>query len=164
MAGQKAGTGDSQTELDILDLADRDYHPSPDWPKNAYDRGIFRPERTLCPKDSYSGFINFRNERRKKDEKYKKENPGRGLMFSIIKHMPKKSLYRCASQWCIIKTSLRTALVVGTVLAFINHYESILALNFRPMEIVQIIITYFIPFTVATYAAARHAQRTEGDN
>jgi hypothetical protein len=77
--------------------------------------------------------------------------------------MPRKNLYHCASQWCIIRTSLRTALIVGTILALINHYESILALNLGPAEIVQIVVTYLVPFVVATYAAARHAQRTEED-
>ena len=53
------------------------------------------------------------------------------------------------------------ALLVGTVLAVINHYEGIFSLSLTQMEIFQILITYLVPFVVATCAVAKHAQELE---
>jgi len=72
--------------------------------------------------------------------------------------MPKRTLFYYTKHPLILKTSLKTALFVGTILAFINHGESILAFKLNFMQIIQIITTYSVPFLVATYAAAKHAQ------
>ena len=48
--------------------------------------------------------------------------------------------------------SVRTALVVGTLLGIINHYPALLALSVPPTEALQIVVTYLVPFSVATYA------------
>jgi hypothetical protein len=61
----------------------------------------------------------------------------------------------------ILRTSVKTALLVGTILAAINHYEAILAWSFTATQKIKIAITYLVPFSVATYAAARHAQRLQ---
>ncbi len=47
--------------------------------------------------------------------------------------------------------SIKTALVVGTVLGLINHYPAILAWSVPPQELFQIVLTYLVPFSVATY-------------
>jgi hypothetical protein len=47
--------------------------------------------------------------------------------------------------------SIKTALVVGTILAFINHWMDILSGQFSPRWIVPMLITYLVPFMVATY-------------
>lgn len=44
-----------------------------------------------------------------------------------------------------------TALVVGTILILINHYETILALEF-PSPI-KIFLTYLVPYCVTTWGA-----------
>lgn len=72
--------------------------------------------------------------------------------------MAKKTLLQCAQDPHILRNSFMTALFVGTVLAFINHAESILAWNLSSSEIIQILITYCVPFLVATYAAAKNAK------
>jgi len=61
----------------------------------------------------------------------------------------------------ILLTSVKTALLVGSVIACINHFEAIFTWTFTPVQRMKIAITYLVPFSVATYAAARHAQRTE---
>lgn len=60
----------------------------------------------------------------------------------------------------ILKTAVKTALVVGTILALINHSDSIVALDLNATQWLQILITYFVPFIVATYSAAKHEQCT----
>ena len=47
--------------------------------------------------------------------------------------------------------SIKTALVVGTILAFINHGQQILSGNFSLSWIIPMLITYLVPFSVATY-------------
>ncbi len=47
--------------------------------------------------------------------------------------------------------SIKTALVVGTILAFINHGQQFLSGNFSLSWIIPMLVTYFVPFSVATY-------------
>jgi hypothetical protein len=57
----------------------------------------------------------------------------------------------------IFHTAIKTSLVVGTILALINHYDSIITMSLGGTQIIQIILTYFVPYSVATYAGTRHA-------
>lgn len=70
-----------------------------------------------------------------------------------------KSFWRHCGNPHILYTSAKTALVVGTILALINHFEAILAWQFTTVQVMKIAITYLVPFSVATYAAAKHAAR-----
>ena len=47
--------------------------------------------------------------------------------------------------------SIKTSLVVGTILALINHYPALVNWSLPPAEAVQIVVTYLVPFSVATY-------------
>lgn len=60
--------------------------------------------------------------------------------------------------------SLKVALIVGTVLAFLNHYDSIISETVNATTIFQIIMTYAVPYSVATFGSAmqgRHMELTE---
>jgi hypothetical protein len=55
-------------------------------------------------------------------------------------------------------TSVKVALVVGTVLGLINYGDRIfLRHDMRPADWIKLGLTYFVPFCVATYGAARFA-------
>ena len=58
------------------------------------------------------------------------------------------------------RRALRVALVVGTVLAVINHYDRLLAGTLDLAAWVKIALTYLVPYAVSTHAAvgAIHAQ------
>jgi len=47
--------------------------------------------------------------------------------------------------------SIKTALVIGTILAIINHGQELLTDHFSPQWVVPMLITYLVPFIVATY-------------
>ncbi len=47
--------------------------------------------------------------------------------------------------------SIKTALVVGTILAIINHGQELLTGHFSPQWVIPMLITYLVPFSVATY-------------
>jgi hypothetical protein len=47
--------------------------------------------------------------------------------------------------------SIKTALVVGTILALINHGQDMLSGQFSWHWMLPMLITYLVPFSVATY-------------
>ena len=61
---------------------------------------------------------------------------------------------------CVIR-SLKIALFVGTILAFLNHYDSIFSGTVDATGFFQIIITYAVPYSVATFGSAMQARRID---
>jgi 6,7-dimethyl-8-ribityllumazine synthase len=61
---------------------------------------------------------------------------------------------------CVLR-SLKVAAVVGTILGAVNHYDAILSGTFNTMTLVQIAITYLVPFSVATFGSAMEARHIE---
>jgi len=51
--------------------------------------------------------------------------------------------------------AIRIALVVGTILGIINHYDMFLSGNYETSRIVKILITYLVPFSVSLYSTTR---------
>ncbi len=47
--------------------------------------------------------------------------------------------------------SCKTALVVGSILAVINHGQEMLSGQLSPRWIVPMLVTYLVPFSVATF-------------
>jgi hypothetical protein len=69
------------------------------------------------------------------------------------------SLHRLACESGIYRRSSRVALVVGTLLNLINQPEALLGLVFfdfhgiERLDVTKALLTYAIPFLVATYGA-----------
>ena len=61
---------------------------------------------------------------------------------------------------CVVR-SLKVALFVGSVLVVINHFDSILAGSVSVSIMAQILVTYAVPYSVATYGSAMQARRME---
>ena len=61
----------------------------------------------------------------------------------------------------VVVRALKLAVVVGTVLAAINHGDKILALALNAGDAVKIGVTYFVPYCVSTISSvgAIRAQR-----
>lgn len=51
--------------------------------------------------------------------------------------------------------SIKTGLVIGTLLALINHGQEFLAGQFTLHQIIPILLTYLVPFAVATFGQVR---------
>ena len=71
------------------------------------------------------------------------------------------------SRVCVLR-ALKVALVVGTVLAVINHYDAILARTLGATTILKMLVTYAVPYSVSTFSSAMqgihmelHDQKTE---
>ena len=62
-----------------------------------------------------------------------------------------------ASEWQRIRDpkvaglALRVALVVGTILNLINHFDLLLGASLTPGTLVQIGLTYVVPYCVSTH-------------
>ncbi|MEH6581761.1 MAG: nitrate/nitrite transporter NrtS [Halioglobus sp.] len=62
----------------------------------------------------------------------------------------------------VVSNALRVALIVGTILALINHGGKIFALSLTTESLLKILLTYFVPYCVSTYSAVKALQaRTE---
>ncbi len=53
--------------------------------------------------------------------------------------------------------SIKIALFVGTILALINHFDAIFNGTFNRTNTLQILLTYLVPYCVATYGSVSHA-------
>lgn len=53
----------------------------------------------------------------------------------------------------VVTTAIKLALIVGTVLALINHGPSMMRFSLSIENILQILVTYLVPYSVSTYSA-----------
>ena len=58
----------------------------------------------------------------------------------------------------VVLTALRVALFVGTVLALINHGSALLAMALSREQVLQIALTYVVPYGVSTYSSVKIPQ------
>lgn len=71
-----------------------------------------------------------------------------------------RSWIATACEPAVVRRSLRVALVVGTLLVAINYGDRALAGALGPADWVKMLLTYCVPYGVATFAAVqaiRHA-------
>ncbi len=71
------------------------------------------------------------------------------------------SLFRHAIDKVCVCRSVKIALVVGTINALITQYDAIFNRAVTSTNIVQIVLTYMVPFGVATISSAFQARRDE---
>ena len=68
---------------------------------------------------------------------------------------------RLATQARVVHNATKVALIVGSILALINHGPSIMSLSLESTAILQIAATYLVPYSVATYSAVKMIQLSE---
>lgn len=67
--------------------------------------------------------------------------------------------FACATQRHIVIFALKMASVVGTILMFINHGEEIIFGTLKLIDIVQICLTYTVPYSVSTYSSVNSERK-----
>jgi len=72
-----------------------------------------------------------------------------------------KLFFKHAKRRDCINNSIKAALIVGTLLAVINHYDGIFMGTLDATEVFQILLTYLVPYSVATYGFATNARNSE---
>lgn len=65
--------------------------------------------------------------------------------------LPRKNALKRTFSWPAVKRSLIVALVVGTILNVINQGGALV--GDEPIVIWRLILTYFVPFAVASYGS-----------
>lgn len=58
----------------------------------------------------------------------------------------------------VVISAIKVALVVGTLLALINHYDKLATLSFSRSDISKIFLTYLVPYGVSTWSAVKALQ------
>lgn len=74
---------------------------------------------------------------------------------------PRRSWVATAREPAVVRRSLRVAAAVGTLLVAINYGDRALAGHLGPADRVEMLLTYLVPYGVATYAAVQ-AIRSRG--
>ena len=54
--------------------------------------------------------------------------------------------------------AFKVALVVGTILVLINHLDAFIAGEVGTGRVLQMFLTYFVPYGVSTYSSVRALQ------
>jgi len=61
----------------------------------------------------------------------------------------------------VVLTSVKVSLFVGTALALINHYPTLVSGSIDLGSIVRILVTYMVPYLVSTYSAVKATTNSE---
>jgi len=72
-----------------------------------------------------------------------------------------KSLLRYAIDNACVYRSVKIALVIGTINALVTQYDAVFHGTLTPTNIFQIMLTYMIPYGIATVSSALQARRNE---
>ena len=76
---------------------------------------------------------------------------------------PVKAFLTAALQRDTVATSARVAVVVGSILALINYGDRLFVRHdMRGADWAKLLVTYCVPYCVATYGAAKYALRHSG--
>ena len=65
------------------------------------------------------------------------------------------SFAKAASRPDILRRSLKVSVVVGTALTLINHGDKLISSGAEPGDVLRILLTYAIPFSVSTWASVQ---------
>lgn len=72
-----------------------------------------------------------------------------------------KSFLQYSLEKDTVKRSTKIALVVGTILALLNHYHEIIDLDVSLTAALQMLLTYLVPYSVATYGQVSGKRQRE---
>ena len=62
-------------------------------------------------------------------------------------------LFQIATRRDVVMRALKVALVVGTLLVVINHFDALWSGEITGARLGQIVLTYFVPYAVSTYSS-----------
>ncbi len=65
---------------------------------------------------------------------------------------PDPSFLQLAFSADVLSRALKVALVVGTLLAVINHADAVWAGAFSMKNLIQVLLSYLVPYAVSTYS------------
>ena len=72
-----------------------------------------------------------------------------------------KSWLAVAFEASVLKRALKVAAVVGSILAVINHGDTIITGHVTLKHWVQVALTFLVPYCVSTYAAVQAIRQSK---
>jgi uncharacterized peroxidase-related enzyme len=64
-----------------------------------------------------------------------------------------------------VKRAFRTAIIVGIILNFINHYQAFITLSFNNINLPMVLLTFMVPYMVSTFSSvAANNSLNKGEN
>jgi len=70
-----------------------------------------------------------------------------------VTRQPDKSFIQLATLSSVRNRALVIGLIVGTILALVNHVDAALDGTFTTRNAIQILVTYLVPYGVSTYSS-----------
>ena len=72
-----------------------------------------------------------------------------------------KSFFQNAASKACVYRSVKIALVVGTVNGLITQFDAVFQRSLTLTNVIQIVLTYTVPYCVATFSSAMQARYDE---
>lgn len=69
------------------------------------------------------------------------------------------SFFNIALRKSVVKRAIKIALVVGCILALINHGDRIIFQNMKPLDWFKILLTFCVPYCVSTVSSVLAIKR-----
>ena len=69
--------------------------------------------------------------------------------------MSTASFFELATSRPIVIRALKVSAIVGSILAFINHGDTLIAMNLDAGRFFKIALTYCVPYCVSTYSSVK---------
>jgi len=79
----------------------------------------------------------------------------------VVLNSDNQTWWKIAFRAEVVKRSAKTSLIVGTLLAFINHGDALLAFDMPIDRIIKMALTYLVPYLVSTSASIGAIQHHE---
>lgn len=69
--------------------------------------------------------------------------------------MSHESFFSLAFSRKVFPSAIKVTVLVGTILAFINHGEKIMSMSLSAEDTIRIALTYIVPYSVSTWSAVK---------
>jgi len=80
--------------------------------------------------------------------------------MGVIRNMSQKSFISLAFSRQVMSRAFKVALLVGTMLALINHGEKIISMSLSSQDFLKVVFTYLVPYGVSTWSAVEAIKNT----
>ena len=77
----------------------------------------------------------------------------RRCLNNSAKNLSRQSFFAIASSRVVVTRAIKVAMIVGTILAFINHGDKILNFSLSNSDWFKVVLTYLVPYGVSTWSA-----------
>lgn len=78
--------------------------------------------------------------------------------------LAQQGFLRIAFSRQVLPRAVRVALIVGTILALINHGDKLITFSLVSMDVLKVVLTYFVPYSVSTWSSVNAIRETAMEN